>query len=240
MPIVLPIWSLSRDCLTVFSHYLTVIISPSIHLTYLSCHSDPCTRNGDTTRRQIYFHNLKFLMPIVLPIWSLYHDCLTVFSHYLPVIISQSIHLTPCLAIVISAPWLSLIWISAYSPNCSGQRGRWNKTLGRPGTTTNPDECIFPKYNFMCHNYDFPYIKHACICHKYYCIHPQNYCNCPKNNLIDITYKCIFKESALGRFFHRVAMSVHMRVCVFVCPFSCGIFWGLFCPHFPKSDVQNF
>ena len=24
----------------------------------------------------------------------------------------------------------------------------------------------------------------------------------------------IFKESALGRFFHRVAMSVHMRVCV--------------------------
>ena len=44
----------------------------------------------------------------------------------------------------------------------------------------------------------------------------------------------IFKESALGRLFYRVAMSV----CVFV-PFHV-LDWGLFCPHFPKSDVLNF
>ena len=34
-----------------------------------------------------------------------------------------------------------------------------------------------------------------------------------------------------------------VRVCVCLsvwCPFLCGIFWGLFCPHFQKSDVQNF
>ena len=31
-----------------------------------------------------------------------------------------------------------------------------------------------------------------------------------------------------------------VRVCLSVCPFSRSIFWGLFCPHFPKSDVQNF
>ena len=34
---------------------------------------------------------------------------------------------------------------------------------------------------------------------------------------------------------------VRLSVCLCVwCPFSCGIFWGLFCPHFPKLDVQNF
>ena len=58
-----------------------------------------------------------------------------------------------------------------------------------------------------------------------------------KKNQIYI-YIYIFKESALGRFFHRVAMSVCLMFDV--CPFSRGIFWGLFCPHFPKSDVQNF
>ena len=31
---------------------------------------------------------------------------------------------------------------------------------------------------------------------------------------------------------------VRVSVCVCVCPFSCGRFWGLFCPHFPKSDVK--
>ena len=36
----------------------------------------------------------------------------------------------------------------------------------------------------------------------------------------------------LGRFDLLVAKSV--------CPFSCTRFWGLFCPHFPKLDVQNF
>ena len=41
----------------------------------------------------------------------------------------------------------------------------------------------------------------------------------------------------LGQFNLVVAMSVSL--CVW-CPFSCGRFWGLFCPHFPKSDVQNF
>ena len=36
----------------------------------------------------------------------------------------------------------------------------------------------------------------------------------------------IFKESALGRFFHRVAMSVYAYICVYV-PFSCNFFRGL-------------
>ena len=45
--------------------------------------------------------------------------------------------------------------------------------------------------------------------------------------------------------FHRIGPVVAMSVCTCVCvsvwyPFSCGTFWGLFCPHFPKSDVHNF
>ena len=42
--------------------------------------------------------------------------------------------------------------------------------------------------------------------------------------------------SPLGQFDLVVAMSVCLSVW---CPFSCGIFWGLFCSHFPKSDVQK-
>ena len=34
--------------------------------------------------------------------------------------------------------------------------------------------------------------------------------------------------------------NVRVSACVCVCPFSCTRFWGLSCPHFPKSDVQNF
>ena len=42
----------------------------------------------------------------------------------------------------------------------------------------------------------------------------------------------------LGRFDLVVAMSVCVSACLM--SFSCGIFWGLFCPHFPKSDVKIF
>ena len=38
----------------------------------------------------------------------------------------------------------------------------------------------------------------------------------------------------------RRIVCVCVCVCLFVCPFSCNIFWGLLCPHFPKSDVQSF
>ena len=44
----------------------------------------------------------------------------------------------------------------------------------------------------------------------------------------------------LGRFDLVVAMSVCLMLFDVVCPFSCTRFWGLFCPHFPKSDVQKF
>ena len=36
-----------------------------------------------------------------------------------------------------------------------------------------------------------------------------------------------------------VCVCVCLCVCLYVCPFSCSIFWGLFRPHFPKSDVQS-
>ena len=37
----------------------------------------------------------------------------------------------------------------------------------------------------------------------------------------------------------RVGRVVAMCVSVLPVPFSCGIFWGLFCPHFRKSDIQK-
>ena len=46
----------------------------------------------------------------------------------------------------------------------------------------------------------------------------------------------VHRNGPLGRFDLVVAMSV----CSLCVPFSCTRFWGLFCPHFPKSDVQNF
>ena len=50
-----------------------------------------------------------------------------------------------------------------------------------------------------------------------------------------------YRIGPLGRFDLVVAMSVCLSVCLCVwCPFLRGIFWGLFCPHFPRSDVQNF
>ena len=48
-----------------------------------------------------------------------------------------------------------------------------------------------------------------------------------------------YRISPRGRFDIVVAMSVCLCVCVYV-PFSCTRFWGLFCPHFLKSDVKSF
>ena len=56
--------------------------------------------------------------------------------------------------------------------------------------------------------------------------------------------KFLFIESApLGRFDLVVAMSVCMYVCMYVCvfvPFAHICTYVYVCPHFPKSDVQNF
>ena len=40
----------------------------------------------------------------------------------------------------------------------------------------------------------------------------------------------------LGRFVLVVAMSVFSCCCCLSVPFSCTRFWGIYCPHFPKSD----
>ena len=48
----------------------------------------------------------------------------------------------------------------------------------------------------------------------------------------------VFKESALGRFFHRVAMSVHMRVCV--SPFHVLDFEAYFAPTSRSRMSKNF
>ena len=46
------------------------------------------------------------------------------------------------------------------------------------------------------------------------------------NKILNFKKCVIFKESALRRFFHRVAISVLLSVCLSV-PFSCNIFLGL-------------
>ena len=52
--------------------------------------------------------------------------------------------------------------------------------------------------------------------------------------------KTIFKESALGRFFHRVAMSVYLFVCLFVCPFHVLDFEAYFPSTFRSRMSKNF
>ena len=52
-----------------------------------------------------------------------------------------------------------------------------------------------------------------------------------------------FKESALGRFFHRVAMSVYIYICLSVCiyvPFSCNFFaWKSWCGSHSPLNVDH-
>ena len=50
-------------------------------------------------------------------------------------------------------------------------------------------------------------------------------------------FSAFHRIGPLGPFDLVVAKSVCLSVCLSVCPFSCDIFWGLLCPHFPKSDV---
>ena len=68
---------------------------------------------------------------------------------------------------------------------------------------------------------------------------PIQFCCFPNCSVISLPrspflIKLVFIESA-----HWADSIIESR-CPSVCPFSCTRFWGLFCPHFPKSDVQNF
>ena len=52
---------------------------------------------------------------------------------------------------------------------------------------------------------------------------------------------CFSKNRPLAdSFIESRCQFIYHSVCLSVCPFSRSIFWGLFCPHFPKSDVQYF
>ena len=44
----------------------------------------------------------------------------------------------------------------------------------------------------------------------------------------------IFKDWALGRFFHRVVMSFYVSVCLSVCPISCNFFEA---SHWPSDHM---
>ena len=44
----------------------------------------------------------------------------------------------------------------------------------------------------------------------------------------------IFKDWALGRFFHRVVMSFYVSVCLSVCPISCNFFEA---SHLPSDNM---
>ena len=58
---------------------------------------------------------------------------------------------------------------------------------------------------------------------------------CPRR-LCDSQEETFFKESALGRFFHKVAISVCLFLFLSVCPFSCDFFQA---SHWPSDHMTR-